>query len=61
MSFTANKTTELRKGFMSRVKQLNIPETPLLYSVEVYNDVDFFNSFDSTERLKNGLLLKHTI
>ncbi|HSY60832.1 MAG TPA: GyrI-like domain-containing protein [Cytophaga sp.] len=45
-SFAENKTFELWNNFMPKVKQLNLPATTNLYSVEVYNDVTFFSNFN---------------
>ncbi|WP_018343388.1 GyrI-like domain-containing protein [Cytophaga aurantiaca] len=46
MSFAENKTTELWKNFMPKVKQLNLPANANLYSVELYSDITFFSNFN---------------
>lgn len=46
MSFATNKTVELWKSFMPKVKRLNLPASTYLYSLEVYSDTSFFSKFD---------------
>lgn len=46
MSFAENKTTELWKNLMPKVKRLNSPIHINLYSIEVYNDASFFINFN---------------
>ncbi|WP_299252098.1 GyrI-like domain-containing protein [uncultured Cytophaga sp.] len=46
LSFSMNTTAELWKSFIPKVKNEFITASPDLYSVEVYPDGNFFNSFD---------------
>jgi len=46
MSFAANKTAELWKAFMPKMKRLNLPASAHLYSLEIYKDPAFFSNFD---------------
>lgn len=52
MSFTANRTVELWKRFITKVKQLNLPVNLHLYSLEVYTDTAFFSNFDPNRMFK---------
>jgi Uncharacterized protein conserved in bacteria len=52
MSFAENKTTELWKRFMPKVKQLNRLTNTNLYSLEVYTDTAFFSNFDPNRIFK---------
>lgn len=50
MSFAKNKTQDLFKGFMPRKKEIKNKVGSAVYSVEIYDDLPFFESFDpSTE------------
>jgi len=55
MSFAENKTVEVWKNFMPKVKRLNSPIHIHLYSVEVYNDVIFSRTLIPVVPFKNGL------
>lgn len=46
MSFAENRTAELWRGFMPLRRNIRNIAGHDLFSVEVYNDVDFFKSFD---------------
>jgi AraC family transcriptional regulator len=46
MSFANNKTKELWQRFMPKAKQISGGENKYLYSVEVFDSVDFFNEFN---------------
>lgn len=46
MSFANNKTGELWKDFAPKIKNIKHKINEDLYSVEIYNDVNFFNSFN---------------
>ena len=55
MYFAENKTVEVWKNFMPKVKRLNSPIHIHLYSVEVYNDVIFSRTLIPVVPFKNGL------
>lgn len=46
MSFADNKTKELWRNFIPKVKRVNSSANTHLYSVEVYNDTYSFSNFD---------------
>lgn len=60
MSFAENKTAELWKSFMPKVKQLNLPEPLYLYSLEVYNDTTFFLNFDPARSFEKWAAIETT-
>ncbi len=50
MSLTENRTGDLWKTFMTQMIQKNGPVSAPKYSIQVYEDVGYFNSFDPNKR-----------
>ncbi len=46
MSLAVNKTQKLWQGFMPQIGQIQNRSRPELFSIEVYEDISFFEHFD---------------
>lgn len=58
MSFANNKTIALWQKFMPRLKEITHPKGTELYSVEIYNDTEFFKNFDPTKEFEKWAVVK---
>ncbi len=58
MSFAGNKTGELWQSFMPERGQIPNPAGPELYSVEVFDDPSFFETFDPTREFVKWAALR---
>jgi len=58
MSLANNKTMELWQKFMPKRKKNAKPAGAALYSVELYNDVEFFKNFNPTQEFEKWAAIK---
>jgi AraC family transcriptional regulator len=60
MSITNNKTVELWQGFMPEKHTIKNTEGSELFSIEVYNSLDYFKNFDPTREFEKWAAVKVT-
>ena len=58
MSFSANKTKELWQSFMPRRYEIKSAIDAELYSVEIYNDTNFFKRFNPANEFEKWAAVK---
>ena len=58
MSFARNKTKELWQSFMPEQAEINNTIGSALYSVELYNDTEFFKNFDPAKEFEKWAAIR---
>ncbi len=60
MSFSNDKTIGLWKSFAPRIKEIRNSMNPDLYSVDIYNDPDFFTDFNPSKEFDKWAAIEVT-